>query len=98
MKFALASLFAVLLVVLQYAYIFKASVWAPFPSQPRRILQSCLASAKGGKVIGSNRDCLNGEGPVCSKSEPCTPCTEGLSCVSWRRGPRQKNLLCGQAN
>ena len=90
MKFALTSLFAFLLVVLQYAYIFKASVWAPFPSEPRRILQSCLASAKGGKVIGSNRDCLNGEGPICSKSEPCTPCSEGLSCVSRAARPRPK--------
>ena len=74
-------LFATLLVCLQYGYIFKASVHALFPSQPTRVLQSCLSSGKGGKVPGSNRDCLSGQGPICSLAEPCTPCTEGLSCA-----------------
>ena len=80
-KYLLTSFFAFLLIVLQYSYIFKASVHALFPSQPRRILTSCIASGKGGKLPGTNRDCQNGEGPVCSQAEPCTPCNEGLSCA-----------------
>jgi len=82
LRFTLAFVLTLLCVVLQYSYIFKASVRAAFPdgNTPPRILQSCVASAKGGKLVGSNRDCQKGEGPVCSVAEPCTPCDRGLSC------------------
>ncbi len=79
-KYLLASFFAFLLIVLQFSYILKASVAL---SHPRRTLTSCIASGKGGKLPGSNRDCQNGEGPICSQAEPCTPCDkpDSLSCA-----------------
>ena len=44
----------------------------------------CVASAKGGKPVGSSRDCQHGEGVFCSKEQPCTPCSQGgcQACVA----------------
>lgn len=44
----------------------------------------CIASVKGGKPSGSTRDCEHGEGPFCTKEEPCTPCSEGgcAACIA----------------
>ena len=37
----------------------------------------CVASVKGGKPAGSERDCRNSQGVFCTQDEPCTPCTAG---------------------
>lgn len=81
----LALLMTVLCVSLQWAYIFRASVVAAFPDRAPPILLTCLASGKGGKVLGSSRDCGLGQGPVCSREQPCTPCSTGLSCARCSR-------------
>jgi hypothetical protein len=36
-----------------------------------------VASTKGGKTAGSDRDCAQGQGPFCTWQAPCTPCDAG---------------------
>ena len=82
-RLQLVGLLCLLTVVLQFAYIFRASVVtarAQTASPPRSQL-TCLASGKGGKVPGSARDCAAGQGPWCTLADPCTPCAYG-GCVA----------------
>lgn len=47
----------------------------------------CVNSAKGGKRVGSTRDCTRGQGFECTSSEPCTPCEADGGCVSCSTAP-----------
>ena len=78
-RYKLTAFMCLLVVALQFAYIFRASV-ATARSQeasPPRAQRSCLASGKGGKLPGSSRDCAAGQGPECTLADPCTPCAYG---------------------
>lgn len=82
-RFAVAAFMALLTVSLQFAYIFRASVVIAKAQTAMAPLvrNDCLASGKGGKPLGSSRDCGAGQGPVCSAAEPCTPCAAG-GCIA----------------
>lgn len=73
----MAALLA-LLVAVQYGYVLKATVTACAlalgPTFPRL---ACTGSAKGGKPVGSRRDCGAGQGSECTLAQPCTSCAAG---------------------
>lgn len=71
---AFLALLCAVMVAVQYAFILQAAA-RRLPMGFRR--QDCIASAKGGKPVGSLRDCLEGQGYECTLAEPCTPCSEG---------------------
>jgi hypothetical protein len=66
------------MVIVQYAYILAvaANKLPPPGILPYRRL-SCMASGKGGKPVGSSRDCGLGQGDECTRAAPCTPCSDG---------------------
>ena len=76
LRFYFYGLLAVVAVIVQFAYIFRASIstTAGFTKPP---LTACIASTKGGKPAGSTRDCLANQGPFCTAAQPCTPCSLG---------------------
>jgi hypothetical protein len=47
------------------------------------VFRDCVASGKGGKAPGSQRDCRAGEGADCTREQPCTPCTDDLAGVNY---------------
>jgi len=74
-------------ILVQWSYLMIASV-VIIPYQKSSFqnpkLFSCVQSTKGGKRYGSNRDCNQGQGPLCTKQKPCTPCDEiPLKLESW---------------
>ena len=78
-ELAVALLLA-LFVVLQYAYLLRAATSAPL-RPPGFVGLDCLASGKGGKPVGSARDCGQGQGTDCTLQQPCTTC--GAAVDAW---------------
>ncbi len=81
MRYVALWLLLAVAVCIQLAFVFRAAVGQhggdAFSKPPRRL---CVQSAKGGKQIGSWRDCADGQGSECTRAEPCTPCSAG-GCV-----------------
>lgn len=71
--------FSAVLVAVQFAYVFRAAVSTQTVGKPP--LLECVQSGKGGKPVGSDRDCTMGQGSECTRSQPCTPCSSG-GCTS----------------
>jgi len=71
-----------LLVCVQYGYVLKAAVTARAlaPSGASFPRLACVGSAKGGKPVGSRRDCGASQGSECTLAAPCTPCAPGGDC------------------
>lgn len=64
--------------LVQFTYIMKAALNTnAFLASSKLPLTACVKSAKGGKPIGSTRDCMSGQGSECTYSQPCTPCSAG---------------------
>ncbi len=78
-RYLLAALLGSLLVCLQFAYLFRASVATSRTQAASQapIQLSCVRSGKGGKLPGTTRDCKAGQGDWCSQADPCTPCAYG---------------------
>lgn len=62
------------------------------------VLASCVASAKGGKVPGTLRDCAQGQAPSCSLAQPCTPCSVDLTLTLTPRRGGAACAACSDAN
>lgn len=60
-------------------FFFVGLVALHLPSSHKPILSKCAASIKGGKLTESLRDCTEGQGPICTKDRPCTPCDSPIS-------------------
>jgi hypothetical protein len=74
------TLLAAVAVAVQYAYVFSAAT--VLPPRSGLVRADCFASAKGGKVAPSARDCGGGQGAFCTRAQPCTPCASDGGCVS----------------
>lgn len=84
-------LFVLVLVCTQFAYILTAA-FSQSPLLAPRL--ACTSSGKGGKPIGSARDCEAGQGSECSFKQPCTPCSAG-GCLPCSRSD-QGSALTGE--
>jgi hypothetical protein len=79
-------------VIVAYWYVYEAVVKLPpgtvsdsvsfsratANDATRQVIErlDCYACTKGGKEAGSARDCGDGQGSFCTKSQPCTPCPD----------------------
>jgi hypothetical protein len=77
-------LVAIVLVSTQFAFVLRAAL-KPAPDQGFE-RADCVASVKGGKRAGSSRDCGAGQGPACTRAEPCTPCVVSGDCAECQAG------------
>eukprot|EP01138_Halocafeteria_seosinensis_P003062 gb/GECG01003130.1/.p1 GENE.gb/GECG01003130.1/~~gb/GECG01003130.1/.p1 ORF type:complete len:130 (+),score=6.55 gb/GECG01003130.1/:1-390(+) len=87
------TVFLLALIVVEWGFVLKAGMKPP-PDDDDFVRRDCYLSAKGGKEPNTERDCGNHQGPFCTKSQPCTPCTDTTAEIPCRTCQREEDKIC----